>query len=132
MVDQVPYIQIFKDLPEELSHVSLRHDPSTGTHVAVMRFQSPTSIENFLAFRRSSVNAIHLIDSEGEILVEPAGVRMYYSGPEGEDLKGFECKVEIDRSDHWDRFMRFMHRYAEAHGMAHWESKQAAYSANGA
>ena len=71
MTAQTPCVQIFKDVPEELSSVSLRRDPSTGNHVAVMRFQALDSLEHFLSFRKRSLNALHLIDSEGEILVAP-------------------------------------------------------------
>ncbi|EKU96374.1 photosystem II reaction center protein Psb28 [Leptolyngbya sp. PCC 7375] len=120
---QIPSVQIFKNIPEEISGVSLRRDPSTGTHVAVIRFEALASIEHFLSFRKSSRNALHLIDTEGEILIMPSGVKMFYGDLEGEDLKGVECKLEIDRDDHWERFMRFMHRYAEANGLAYGESE---------
>ncbi|MEO1400955.1 MAG: photosystem II reaction center protein Psb28 [Cyanobacteria bacterium J06635_1] len=121
MITQMPCVQIFKDIPEEISGVSLRREPSTGIHVAVMRFEALASIEHFLSFRKSSRNALHLIDTEGEILIEPSGVKLFYGGPEGEDLKAVECKLEIDQEDHWARFMRFMHRYAEANGLAYGE-----------
>ena len=123
MTAQTPCVQIFKDVPEEVSSVSLRRDPSTGDHVAVMRFEALESLDHFRSFRKSSANALHLIDSEGEILAAPSGIKMFYGGPEGEDLKGVECKLVIDQADHWDRFMRFMHRYAEAKGLAYGESE---------
>ncbi|MGD1856788.1 MAG: photosystem II reaction center protein Psb28 [Leptolyngbyaceae cyanobacterium] len=119
---RAPCVQIFKDIPEEISSVSLRRDPSTGMHVAIMRFQALASIEHFLSFRKSSRNALHLIDAEGEILITPSGVKMFYGDLEGEDLKGVECKLEIDQDDHWERFMRFMHRYAEANGLGYTET----------
>lgn len=123
MSAQTPCVQIFKDIPEEINSVSLRRDPSTGIHVAIMRFQALASIEHFLSFRKSSRNALHLIDAEGEILITPSGVKMFYGDLEGEDLKGVECKLEIDQDDHWERFMRFMHRYAEANGLAYTETE---------
>ena len=123
MISQIPCIQIFKDIPEEISGVSLRRDPSTGTHVVVMRFEALASIEHFLSFRKSSRNALHLIDTEGDILITPSGVKMFYGDLEGEDLIGVECKIEIDQEEHWERFMRFMHRYAEANGLAYGETE---------
>lgn len=118
-----PCIQFFKDVPEELSGVSLRRDRATGSHVAVLRFESLASLDHFRSFWKQSAkaNAMHLIDEEGEIVIEPSGVQLFYAGPEGDDLKQVECKLEIDRDDHWERFMRFMHRYAEANGMAYGE-----------
>ncbi|MEO1300096.1 MAG: photosystem II reaction center protein Psb28 [Cyanobacteria bacterium J06636_16] len=44
---------------------------------------------------------------------------MLYGGPEGEDLRSVECKLEIDRDDLWERFIRFIHRYAEANGLTY-------------
>ncbi|MEM1242625.1 MAG: photosystem II reaction center protein Psb28 [Cyanobacteria bacterium P01_H01_bin.26] len=123
MISQIPCIQIFKDIPEEISGVSLRRDPSTGTYVVVMRFEALASIEHFLSFRKSSRNALHLIDTEGDILITPSGVKMFYGDLEGEDLIGVECKIEIDQEEHWERFMRFMHRYAEANGLAYGETE---------
>ncbi|MBT9315932.1 photosystem II reaction center protein Psb28 [Leptothoe spongobia] len=123
MSDQIPSVQIFKDIPEEISGVSLRRDPSTGIHIAVIRFEALASIEHFLSFRKSSRNALHLIDTEGEILIMPSGVKMFYGDIEGEDLKGVECKIEIDQDDHWERFIRFMHRYAEANGLDYNETE---------
>ncbi|MEM7796011.1 MAG: photosystem II reaction center protein Psb28 [Cyanobacteria bacterium P01_C01_bin.118] len=123
MITQTPCVQIFKDIPEKISGVSLRRDPSTGIHVAIMRFQSLASIEHFLSFRKSSRNALHLIDAEGEILIMPSGVKMFYGDLEGEELKGVECKIEIDQDKHWERFMRFMHRYAETNGLVYGESE---------
>jgi photosystem II Psb28-2 protein len=124
MTTQLPCVQIFKDVPEDISGVSLRRDVSTGTHIAIMRFESLSSLDHFRSFRKSSANALHMIDTEGEILIEPSGIKMYYGGPEGEDLKGVECKLEIDRDDHWERFMRFMHRYAEANDLAYGEPEK--------
>jgi photosystem II Psb28-2 protein len=32
-----------------------------------------------------------------------------------------ECKFEIEQESHWERFVRFMNRYAEANGMEYGE-----------
>lgn len=125
MTTQIPRVQIFKDVPEEVSGVSLGRDPSRGIHVALMRFQALASLEHFLSFRKSSANVMHLIDTEGEITIKPSGIKLFYGGPEKEDLKGIECKLEIDRDDHWERFLRFMHRYAEANELAFGETESA-------
>jgi photosystem II Psb28-2 protein len=121
-----PCIQFFKDVPEDLSGVSLRRDRATGSHVAMLRFESLASLDHFRSFWKQSAkaNAMHLIDEEGEIVIEPSGVQLFYGGPEGDDLKRVECKLEIDQDDHWQRFMRFMHRYAEANGMAYGEPEE--------
>jgi photosystem II Psb28-2 protein len=121
MVTQNPCIQIFQGVPEELSGVSFRRTKSSNQHCAILKFEKLASLQHFLSFRASSSNAVHLIDEEGEILATPSGIQFFYGGPEGEDLKRVECKLEIDQSDHWERFMRFMHRYAEANDMIYGE-----------
>lgn len=122
MVTQLPSIQIFAGVTEELSGVSLRRGKTSGKRSAVLIFEKLESLEHFRSYWKSSANVVHLIDEEGEILAEPTGVRMLYGGPEGEDLKRVECKIEIDRDDHWERLMRFMHRYAEANEMTYGEN----------
>lgn len=57
-------------------------------------------------------------------MIEPS-IKMLYSGPRGKDIKSVECKFEIDQDDNWERFMRFIYRYAEANGLAYRESESA-------
>ncbi|UIE39669.1 photosystem II reaction center protein Psb28 [Leptodesmis sichuanensis] len=122
MVTQSPSIQIFAGVQEELSGVSLRRNKLSGQRSAVLIFDKLESLEHFRSYWKRSANAVHLIDEEGEMLIEPSGVRFLYGGPEGEDLRRVECKLEIDQNDHWDRFMRFMNRYAAANDMVYGES----------
>jgi photosystem II reaction center protein Psb28 len=35
-----------------------------------------------------------------------------------------ECKLESDQENHWQRFMRFMNRYAEANAMIYGENSE--------
>ncbi|GAB4346831.1 MAG: hypothetical protein OHK0047_40730 [Leptolyngbyaceae cyanobacterium] len=122
MVTQSPSIQIFAGVQEELSGVSLRRNKLSGQRSVVLIFDKLESLEHFRSYWKRSANAVHLIDEEGEMLIEPSGVRFLYGGPEGEDLRRVECKLEIDQNDHWDRFMRFMNRYAAANDMVYGES----------
>ncbi len=122
MVAQLPSIEIFSGVPEALSGVSLRRGKTTGKRSAILIFEKLESLEHFRSYWKPSANAVHLIDEEGEMLVEPSGVQLIYGGPEGEDLRRVECKLEIDQDDHWERFMRFMGRYAEANEMMYGEN----------
>ena len=87
-------------------------------NVLVSYFCQP-ALERFNSFRQRFSKALSLTDSEGTISVEPESLRFIYGGPEGDDLQRVECTFAIDQDDHWDRFMRFMERYAEANGMAY-------------
>ncbi|MBD1922046.1 photosystem II reaction center protein Psb28 [Microcoleus sp. FACHB-831] len=118
-----PSIHFFEGIPEELSNVSLRRSKTSGARSVVMTFNSLRAIEKFNSFRKKFSNSMQLTDQEGVISVEPSGVQFIFSGPEGDDLERVECKFEIEQEDHWQRFMRFMHRYAEANGMGYSESK---------
>jgi photosystem II Psb28-2 protein len=124
MVTQSPSIEIFAGVQEELSGVSLRRSKVSGQRSAVLIFDKLESLEHFRSYWKRSANAVHLIDEEGEMLIEPSGVRFLYGGPEGEDLRRVECKLEIDQNGHWDRFMRFMNRYAEVNNMIYGENGQ--------
>lgn len=124
MTASVPSIQFFDGIPEELDGVSLRRNRSTGARTVLMTFRQLKSIERFNSFRNRFSNAMRLIDSEGELQVEPSSVKFYFCGPEGDDFDRLECRFEIDRDDHWERFMRFMERYAEANGMAYGEPEK--------
>lgn len=122
MTSITPSIQFFEGIPEELSNVSLRRNQSTGVPSVLMTFNSLKAIEKFNSFRKRFSNAMRLTDEEGEISVEPSSVQFIFGGDEGDELQRVECKFEIERPDHWERFMRFMNRYAEANGMAYTES----------
>lgn len=121
MTCPVPSIHFFEGLSEELDGVSLRRNRSTGARSVLMVFRQLKAIERFNSFRNRFSNAMCLIDDEGEIQVEPSSVKFYFGGPEGDELERVECRFDIDQDEHWERFMRFMNRYAEANGMAYGE-----------
>ncbi|SRR5579883_2197074 len=123
MIFSIPSIQFFEGIAEALDDVSLRRNRS-GARIVVMTFRKVNAIERFNSFRQQFSNSLKLTDAEGDILVEPSSVKFIFGGPEGDDFERLECRFEIDRDDHWERFMRFMHRYAEANGMEYGDRKE--------
>lgn len=123
MASTTPSIQFFAGVSEELSNVSLRGNPSSGKRIVLMTFNQLNALEKFNSFTKQSLNSMLLTDEEGEISVTPASTQFRFGGAEGDELQRVECKFEIEQDDHWERFMRFMHRYADANGMAYGESK---------
>lgn len=113
----IPAIEFLVGVPEELSNVSLRRNKSTGVRSVKMSFDSFNAITITNSFTKQSTGDLRLIDSEGEIAVAPSSVKFIFGGDEGDDLKQVNCTFEIEQENHWERFMRFMHRYAEANGM---------------
>lgn len=121
MATEIPTIEFYDGIPETLSNVSLRENRTTGLRSVVLIFEQLKSIERFNSFRNRFSKVLKLSDNEGVIAMEPSGIKFIFGGPEGDDLARVDCTIELDREDHWERFMRFMHRYAEANGMAYGE-----------
>ena len=124
MTSATASIQFFEGIPEELSNVSLRRNRLTGVRTVLLTFKELKSLDKFNSFRKRFSNSMRLTDEEGVISVEPSAVKFIFAGPEGDQLQRMECEVEILREDHWERFMRFMNRYAEANGMVYDEKQK--------
>lgn len=123
MATLLPSIQFFDGIPEELDRVSLRRNKTSGARIVVMVFRTVKSIAQFNSFRYRFSQSMRLIDAEGEIQVEPSSVKFYFSGPEGDELERMECRFELEQEVHWERFARFMERYATANSMEYGERK---------
>ena len=121
MVSSIPSIQFFEGISEDLSDVSLRRNQSTGVRSILLTFKTLKSLERFQSYTKRFNKALLLSDEEGDISIEPSSVKFIFGGPEGDDLQQVKCKLEIDRDEHWERLMRFLHRYAEANGMVYGE-----------
>jgi photosystem II Psb28-2 protein len=128
MTFPTPSIQFFEGISEELSNVSLRRNRNSGVRSVLMTFNSLKALEKFNSFTKRSSNSMVLADEEGVITVEPSSVQILFAGPEGDELQRVECKFEIEREDHWERFMRFMNRYAEANDLAYSETGKSTQS----
>ena len=116
-----PSIEFFVGVPEELSEVKLRTNKNTGAKNVLMIFEALKALEKFNSFTKNSTGNLRLVDQEGEITVSPSSVKFFFAGEENDDLHRVECRFEIEQPEHWDRFMRFMNRYAEVNGMAYGE-----------
>ena len=123
MTSTTPSIQFFAGIFEELSNVSLRREVRTGKRIVLMIFNQLEALAGFNSFTKPSLNSMLLTDEEGEINITPSSTRFIFGGDEGDELQRVECKFEIEQDEHWERFMRFMHRYAEANGMEYGDSK---------
>lgn len=118
-----PTIEFFVGLSEELSGVSLRQNKSTGIRNVLMTFKTLKAIERFQSFTTRTYGDLRLTDEEGVITVIPNSTKFIFGGDEGDEIQRVECGFEIT-DEHWERFMRFMNRYAAANGMGYqdkWE-----------
>lgn len=124
VADPTPRIEFFRGITEEFSNVSLQKDPRTGLKSVEMTFAKFNALDRFQSFTSGFSGVVSLIDEEGDIAVTPSSCRIVFGGDEGEDLRGVVCRFEIANADHWERFMRFMHRYADEHGFAYGETPE--------
>jgi photosystem II Psb28-2 protein len=117
-------IYFFEGVPEELSNVSLRRGRHSGVRSVLLQFTQLKSLERFNTFTKKFNNYVRLVDEEGEIQVTPSSTKFFFGGMDGDEFQRLDCTFEIEQEDHWERFMRFMNRYAEANGMAYSDSNK--------
>lgn len=118
---EIPVIEFFDGVSEELSDVSLRQNRATGDRTVLMTFEKLNSIERLKSYTKRFNQALHLTDQEGRIEIAPDSVKFFFADSDGDDLIRAECRFTLHQEDHWERFLRFMNRYAEAHGMQYGE-----------
>ena len=121
MTSPTATIYFFEGIPEDISNVSLRRNRRTGVRSVLLSFKQLNALERFNSFRKRFNNSLCLTDEEGEIRATPSSVKFIFGGPEGDEFERMDCAIEIEQEDHWQRFMRFMNRYAEANGMEYRE-----------
>jgi photosystem II 13kDa protein len=78
-------------------------DGSNGT--ATFYFQNPKALSNDST---SDITGMYMVDEEGEIVTREVKARFVNGQPEA-----LEAIYIMRSANEWDRFMRFMERYAE-------------------
>ncbi len=113
----LPTIEFFDGISESLSNVSMRRGQRTGKRTVLMRFTDLNALKGSRSFVRRSFDAMKLSDEEGVITVTPSSAKLGFGGEDGDDFQKLDIIFEITNDDHWERFMRFMHRYAATHNL---------------
>ncbi|HBE21447.1 MAG TPA: photosystem II reaction center protein Psb28 [Cyanobacteria bacterium UBA11149] len=103
-------IQFFKGIDEEVvPDVRLTRSRSGNNGTATFYFDKPKAID---PSRNDEIVGMYLIDEEGELITREV---------KGKFINGqavaLEAMIVMKSSEEWDRFMRFMERYAESHGL---------------
>lgn len=117
MKDINPSIEFFVGLTEELENVDIKRNKRTGVFTVIFYFEKLKAIEKFQSFTNRTFGDLRLIDEEGTISAIPSDTKFIFGGDEGDELKRVKCSFEIYEESNWERFMRFMERYAAANGM---------------
>lgn len=104
------HIQFLRGVDEEVVpdvRLTRSRDGSNGT--ATFYFQNPTVLSGGQA---EDITGMYMIDEEGELVTREVKGKFINGKPEALEVL-YLMKSEAE----WDRFMRFMQRYAEDHGL---------------
>lgn len=103
-------IQFSRGLNEEVIpdvRLTRARDGSNGT--ATFYFQNPAAL---MSETPEGITGMYLIDEEGELSTREVKAKFINGQPEA-----LEALYIMKSAEEWDRFMRFMERYAEEHGL---------------
>ena len=84
-------------------------DGSTGT--ATFRFNAPDILKSIMQ-EKGDITAMYLKDEEGKLFTKDVNAKFINGKPQA-----IESIYIIKNPDDWDRFMRFMERYAKVNGL---------------
>ena len=106
-------IQFIKGIDEEVVpdvKLTRSRDGSTGT--ATFRFSNPTILSINME-NKGDITGMYLIDEEGELITRDVNAKFINGKP-----KAIESVYIIKDAENWDRFMRFMERYANENSLS--------------
>jgi photosystem II 13kDa protein len=104
-------IQLARGIDEVVSDVKLTRskDGSTSTATFIINKPECTSEENN---GNVDITGLFMIDEEGELVTRNVNAKFVNGKP-----AGIEAVYKMEGESEWERFMRFMDRYAEANEM---------------
>nr|YP_009315641.1 Photosystem II protein W [Liagora brachyclada]SCW24299.1 Photosystem II protein W [Liagora brachyclada] len=85
-------------------------DGSTGT--ATFRFTNPAILKVGME-QKGEITGMYLMDEEGELITRDVNAKFVNGKPQA-----IESVYVIKDPDNWDRFMRFMERYANENSLS--------------
>jgi photosystem II protein len=104
-------IQFIRGLDEEsIADVRMTRSKDGQTGRAVFIFEEPKALTE--ATQQDNILGMYLIDEEGELTSREVNAKFVNGKP-----AGIEAVYNMKSKDQWDRFMRFMNRYATANGL---------------
>lgn len=105
-------IQLAPDIDEEATDVKITRSKDGSTSTATFYFAEPKcmSAENQ---EQNPILGMFMIDEEGELVTRNVNAKFINGKP-----AGIEALYRMEGEYAWERFLRFMDRYAEANGMS--------------
>lgn len=105
-------IQFIKGIDEEvIPDVRLTRSRDGNTGTATFRFAKPRVLEASMG-NKGDITGMYLMDEEGELVTRDVNAKFINGKPEA-----IESVYIIKSPEDWDRFMRFMERYAQDNGL---------------
>jgi photosystem II protein len=99
-------IQFSKGMDEEvIPEVRLTRSRTGESGTATFIFQNPKALDSA---NTEDITGMYMIDEEGEIVTREVKGKFINGKPEA-----LEAVYVMKSKEQWDRFMRFMQRYAE-------------------
>ncbi|NJM63315.1 MAG: photosystem II reaction center protein Psb28 [Oscillatoriales cyanobacterium RU_3_3] len=103
-------IQFSRGIDEEaVPDVRLTRSKSGAQGTATFIFENPKALSSSST---EDITGMYMIDEEGEILTREVKAKFINGQP-----AGLEALYLMRTTEEWDRFMRFMERYAQANGL---------------
>jgi photosystem II 13kDa protein len=103
-------IQFARGLAEDaIPEVRLTRSRTGDSGTATFYFEKPKALTTE---QTEEVTGMYMIDEEGEIVTRDVNAKFINGRPEA-----IEATYIMKSPDEWDRFMRFMERYAEEYGL---------------
>lgn len=103
-------IEFFRGVKEDVVpdvHLTRSKDGQSGR--AVFYFERPNAL---VGETMQEITGLYLVDEEGELVSREVNGKFVNGQPEA-----IEAVYLMRSAQEWDRFMRFMNRYAEANGL---------------
>lgn len=102
-------IQFVKGVDEEIvPDIRLTRAPDGSTGRAMFYFDNPKIVQE----GNLEITGMYLVDEEGELATRDVSAKFVNGQP-----TAIEAVYPMRTAQEWDRFMRFMNRYAEDHGL---------------
>ncbi|MBR8832670.1 MAG: photosystem II reaction center protein Psb28 [Stigonema ocellatum SAG 48.90 = DSM 106950] len=103
-------IQFSRGIKEDvIPDVRLTRSRSGNSGTATFTFTQPKALSNSTT---EDITGMYMIDEEGEIITREVKGRFLNGKPEA-----LEAVYLMKSEEEWERFMRFMKRYAEENGL---------------
>ena len=103
-------IQFSRGIDEEVvPDVRLTRSRDGSNSTATFYFENPKALSNDTT---EEVTGMYMIDEEGEIVTREVKAKFINGKP-----AAIEAYYLMKSQEEWDRFMRFMERYAAEHGL---------------